>query len=102
MLTILIKIVIAGLSFWAVADNPYSYYQFLRIAIFLVGCYLAYRAYGSKKEVSFWVVSYSLTAILFNPFFPIYMAKDSWAFFDVMTGLFYLLSIGEKSKVTKE
>lgn len=99
---IIIKIIIAGLSFWALADNPYSYYQFLRIAIFVVGCYFAYKAYNQKPEINFWVVLYGLTAILFNPIFPIYMAKDSWAFFNVVTGLFYLVSTGEKQKENNE
>ena len=98
VLLVIIKIIIAGLSFWALADNPYGYYQFLRVAIFIVGIILAYRAYDQKQEINIWVVLYVLTAILFNPLVPIYMAKDSWAFFNIATGLFYLVSLGEKQK----
>ena len=102
MLSILVKIVIAGLSFWAVADNPYSYYQFLRVAVFVVGCYFAYRAYDQKQEVNSWVIFYAMTAILFNPIFPIYMTKGSWAFFNIVTGIFYLVSTAEKNVEDKE
>lgn len=96
--SIVLKIILALLSFVAVADLQYGYYQFLRVAIFLAGCYFAYKAYGHKQEVNSWVILYSLTAILFNPIFPIYMAKGSWAFFNIVTGLFYLASIGEKQE----
>ncbi len=95
---ITIKIIIAGLSFWALENNPYWYYQFVRIVIFIAGCYFAYKAYNYKQEINIWAILYSLTAILFNPIFPIYMAKDSWAFFNVVTGFYYLVSTSEKQK----
>lgn len=87
------KIAVAGLSFWALTDNPYAYYQFLRITIFVVGAILAYKKYEANKEVDFWVCFYGLTALLWNPIFPVYMAKEAWSVFNVVVGIFYLVSI---------
>jgi len=101
MVTI-IKIIIACLSFWALADNPYSYYQFLRIAIFVTSCYFAYKAYDDKQEADPWIILYALIAILFNPIFPIYMTKSSWAIFNVATGIFYLVSILKDRQIQKK
>lgn len=101
-MSIFFKIVLALLSFVAVADLQYSYYQFLRVAVFLCGCSFAYKAYSHKQEVNYWVILYSLTAILFNPLFPVHMAKDSWMVFNIATGLFYLASISEKAKEIRE
>lgn len=90
---VLAKLAVAALSFIAVWSLPYSYYQFLRVFIFIIGCYLAYRAYEREKEVSFWVIAYGITAILFNPIFPIHMAKESWTAINLATGFFYLISL---------
>ena len=93
VLLIIIKIVIVGLSFWALADNPYGYYQFLRVAIFIAGIILAYVTYENKQEINFWVCFYGLTAVLWNPIFPIYMTKEVWSVFNVTAGTIYLVSI---------
>ncbi|MFA5158006.1 MAG: DUF6804 family protein [Patescibacteria group bacterium] len=93
MLIVITKLIIAGLSFWALADNPYGYYQFLRIAIFIVGIIFAYKAYANKQEISFWACVYGLSALIWNPIFPIYMSKEVWSIFNVAVGMIYIVSI---------
>ncbi len=56
--------------FWALADNPYGYYQILRWVVCGLTRYLAYR---NDKNVWAWI--FGVTAVLFNPIAPIYREK---------------------------
>lgn len=63
--------------FWALADNPYGYYQILRWVIAGVTGYSAYLAYEQGKNTWTWILA--ITAILFNPIAPIRLDRETWS-----------------------
>ncbi|MFC1686606.1 DUF6804 family protein [Patescibacteria group bacterium] len=80
---IILKIISVFLLFLAMGDNPYSYYIFLKWAIFIsmaVSVYLA-----ANKERVGWAWTFGIIGILYNPIFPIYLRdKDLWNFIDLV------------------
>lgn len=83
--------VCAGLLlFVAVADLPYGYYTFLRIATCLIAALGAIKAYGQTSTL--WTVLLGGIAILFNPIAPIYMEKSAWIQVDIAAGIVMISS----------
>jgi len=78
---------------------PYSYYQFLRWAIFIIGAYSAYLAYEKKKIAWSWI--FGIIAILFNPIIPIYFSKSTWQFIDVVVAIIFFVSLFKTKKLEK-
>jgi hypothetical protein len=85
------KVVAIMLLFWALADNSYNYYQFLRWTILIIGGYSACIAY--KNEEMGWAWIFSIMAILFNPIIPFYLTKSAWQTLDLITGFVFLISV---------
>lgn len=88
----------------AVADNPYGYYQFLRIAAAFLALFIAYavnKSHEGSKAVWFFVA----VAILFNPFIPIYLDKGLWMVIDVVVALSIplvtVMSLNSDKRTTK-
>jgi hypothetical protein len=88
----------------AVGDNPYGYYQFLRIATLVIALFIAYVVYNSDEEnkaVWFFVA----VAILFNPFLPIYLDKSLWVIINILVAvilpLVTILSLKSAVKTVK-
>lgn len=82
------------LLFWAIGDHSYSYYQFLRWAITIIGAYSAYLAYENKKKAWAWI--FAITAILFNPIAPFYLSKETWQMFDFAGAVVFAISMLNK------
>lgn len=92
------------LLLWALADNPYGYYQILRWAICGVSAYSAYLAYKNKKNAWVWV--FGILAVLYNPIEPIHLNKAVWSFFNIVSAWIIFASVfkmkaDEKSKSKK-
>jgi hypothetical protein len=85
------KLLIIVILLWALGDNPYGYYQFLRWALLISGAYLAYKAYEPGKWIWFWI--FGIIALLFNPIFPFYIDKEVWQMIDVIVAVVFLASI---------
>ncbi|MDD4531391.1 MAG: hypothetical protein PHH21_01645 [Candidatus Pacebacteria bacterium] len=85
-----LKLVAAILLFWALADNPYSYYQFLRWAILIISGYSAYISYKNGRIE--WSWAFVIIAILFNPIIPFYLSRGIWQLLDLITILIFLIS----------
>lgn len=85
------KILASVLLLWALSDNPYGYYQFLRWAIVIIAGYTAYVAYNKQKTGWAWV--FGIMAVLFNPIFPFYLSKDTWQLIDVVSAIIFIISI---------
>ena len=67
----------------------YGYFQLLRLVVFLVAGYGAFGAY--QNDESGWAVGLGVMALLFNPVFPVYLDRSTWAFIDLVCAavLFY-------------
>jgi hypothetical protein len=88
------KILATILLLWALTDNPYGYYQFLRWAVLIIAAYSAYIAYNSKKMS--WAWTFGITAVLFNPIIPFYFSKETWQIIDVFVAIIFSISIFNK------
>ena len=71
----------------ALLPLPYAYYMLLRVAIFGVCAYLAVAAFSNEKAELGWMLAVS--ALVYNPVFPVHMTKDGWTVVNLLTiGLF--------------
>ena len=91
-----IKIAIAILFFLCLADMPYGYYQFVRLAGLVGFAILAYQALEQDKQKE--MIIYSGLALLFQPFFKIALGRQIWNIVDVIVGIGLLISIFMKPK----
>lgn len=78
--------------FAALIDGwPYGFFTLLRFVVFVATAYVAWMAYEQKREKWIWI--FGFLAVLFNPFFPIYLNRDLWSIIDLVTGLFLVASV---------
>lgn len=71
--------------------NPYGYYTFLRLACCAVFGFLAYTAHTQGRLN--WAWGLGAVALLYNPFIPIHLPRDTWAMLNVGTIAIALASI---------
>ena len=82
-------IVASGILFLAVFDGwEYGFFTMLRFVVFAMTAYVAWLSYEGQKEK--WVWIFGLISVLFNPFFPVYLDRDTWVVIDVVVGMFLL------------
>lgn len=91
-----IKIVLAILFFLCLADMPYGFYQFVRIAGLIGFAILAYKAHEQDRQSE--MIIYGGLALLFQPFFKIALGREMWNIVDVVVGIGLLISIFMKPK----
>jgi hypothetical protein len=89
--SVVARIVASVLLFWALARHQYGYFVLLRWVVCGVSAFCAFLSYSLKRIPWTWL--FGLLAILFNPLAPIRLARQTWAYFDVATGLLLLASI---------
>jgi Family of unknown function (DUF6804) len=83
------SLIVCVMLLWAIfyEDNPYAYYQLLRIVCFGVFLYkaidlyktlLALKSYFFTKtgEVVFWIWVFAILALIYNPFLPFHLERD--------------------------
>ena len=89
------------LLFIALADLPIGYYTFLRIVITIGAIAVIVAEY--KNGFSFWVITFGLIAIIFNPLIPIYLNnKDTWVPIDIMVAILFIIkSFTNKAKTNE-
>jgi hypothetical protein len=91
-----IKISLAALFFFCLADLPYGYFQFVRLAAMIGFGVLAFHANEAGKQNE--MILYIGLAILFQPIYKIALGRELWNVFDVIVGLGLLFSIFTKEK----
>lgn len=90
-LSIILRILVAFLLFWALDRHQYSYYTLLRWITCGVGLYCTYIAVETGKRLWAWI--FGIAAIIFNPIFPIHLDRNVWAVIDIVLGILLLISI---------
>lgn len=84
--------VIAGLMLlWAIADNPYAYYQILRWVVCGVSGYGAFMAMEAERKS--WAWAFGIVAVLFNPIAPIHFDRETWAPIDFGVSMLMFASL---------
>jgi hypothetical protein len=69
----------------ALGPWPYGYYQLLRVAVFLTGLYVGVmlrQSSDSTNQNFAWVLFG--TALVFNPFLPVYLPREVWSVLDIV------------------
>jgi hypothetical protein len=96
-----VLIICAGFLLLALADLPIGYYTFLRIVVFIVAIWILARDF--ENGINFWVISFGIIAILFNPLIPIYLNdKDAWMPIDILSAILFLLKSFSLTKNQKK
>ena len=88
---LLIKIGLAGLLLFCLADFPYSYYQFVRFLSFVGFGLMAYDAYEQKKQLNLFL--WIALALLFQPFLKVSLGRNLWNIVDLFVAIGLLASI---------
>lgn len=91
-----IKIVLAIFLFLCLADMPYGFYQFVRLAGLIGFAILSYQAHEQGRQTE--MIIYGGLALLFQPFFKIALGREIWNLVDVIVGIGLLISIFMKPK----
>lgn len=86
----LLLLISAGLLFIGLIDLPIGYYTLLRIVVTIGSVSVVVTEY--KKGINFWVITFGLIAILFNPLIPIYLNdKSAWMPIDIIGGVIFMI-----------
>jgi hypothetical protein len=91
-----IAIIIGFLLLIAILPLPYGYYTFLRLVVFGGGLFLAYQLYEQKLHK--WSVVMAVLAVLFNPFIPVYLSRETWLPIDIVGAITFLVVGGKLEK----
>lgn len=81
----------AALLVLALLPWPYGYYQFLRLVVCAVSAWLAYVQWKNDEAFSFWTVSLSATALLYNPILPIHLTREIWIVLNLLAAALFFL-----------
>jgi hypothetical protein len=85
-LPLAIKVLLAILLLLCLADMPYGYFQFVRLASFVAFGYLAFDAYGNKKMGE--MILFCALCLLFQPFEKIALGRFLWNVVDFVVALY--------------
>lgn len=80
----------AILSFVAIADLPYAYYQLLRWIVCVAAVVAAMRAHAAGRIIAPWALA--LIALVFNPLIRFHFSKETWAAWNVAAGITLLVA----------
>jgi len=87
----LARLATAALLFGALDRQPYGYYTILRWVTCIVAAYTAVQAYEQHQRGITWV--FTALALLFNPIFPVYLVRKTWAPVDVLSAALLMIAI---------
>ena len=65
---------------------PYAFYVLLRLGVCAVSVYWAVEMF--KQQQTLWAWALGANAVLFNPVFPIHMARSDWEILNLLDALF--------------
>lgn len=84
-------VVAAAVLFLALLDGwEYGFFTILRFVVFATTAYVAWMAYEGQKEMWVWV--FGFVAVLFNPFFPVHLDRETWVVIDFIVGVILLVT----------
>jgi hypothetical protein len=74
----------------SIADLPIGYYTLLRIIVTIGSVAVVVTEF--ENGLNFWVITFGVIAIIFNPLMPIYLNnKSAWIPIDIICGIFFLI-----------
>ncbi|MBK6953243.1 MAG: hypothetical protein IPL48_03945 [Bacteroidetes bacterium] len=87
----IIKAILAILFFICLADLPYGYYQFERLAAMVGFAFLSYQSYERNDKLFAFI--FAALAILFQPLIKISLGREVWNVVDVVVGVALIITI---------
>ncbi len=95
-LSTVVRVVAGAMLLLALGSWEYSYYQLLRIVVCGASIFLAWHLFDTKKVG--WAWAFVVTAILFNPLAPIYLARETWQMIDFAAAALFFASFSAETK----
>jgi hypothetical protein len=92
-------LICAVLLLFSLTDLPIGYYTLLRIVVTIGSVSVVVSEF--ENGINFWVISFGLIGIIFNPFFPVYLGdKSVWMPIDIITAILFGIKsfINQKNK----
>ena len=83
LIDIIIRLLTVGLLVWALDKHPYNYYKLLRWIVCGTTAYITTLSIIQKKY--FWTILTGVFVLIFNPFIPFYLDRDTWRIIDLIT-----------------
>lgn len=81
-------LICTGLLLLALVDLPIGYYTLLRIVVTIVAVTVVVTEF--ENGINFWVITFGLIAIIFNPLIPVYLEdKSTWMPIDLITAILF-------------
>ena len=90
-LILIVNIASVILLIIAIGQNPYSYYIFLRVFLFVASVINLYFLFQKKDK--FWGTFFFIVAIIYNPILPLYLTKSLWSIINLLTIIFISIFI---------
>lgn len=83
---IVAKMIAVGMLFGALGRHYRDYYTLLRWIVFGVSVFTAWRTWktdqlGWLRQLG-WICPFVIVAAAFNPFEPLYLKRETWAFIE--------------------
>jgi Family of unknown function (DUF6804) len=94
------RLVTASALLIALGRLPYAYYTLTRFLCCLVAEYGAYLAFERKQQP--WMWAFGTTALLFNPFAPVRLDKQTWAVLDMVAAGLMLSSLTNRALISEK
>ena len=83
-------LICAGFLFMGLIDLPIGFYTFLRIVVTIGSVAVVVTEF--ENGINFWVITFGLIAILFNPLIPVYLNnKSAWVPIDIIGGIIFVI-----------
>jgi hypothetical protein len=83
-------LICAALLIIGMADLPIGYYTLLRIVVTIGAVAVVVTEF--ENGINFWVITFGLIAILFNPLIPVYLNdKSAWMPIDIIGGIIFVI-----------
>lgn len=70
-------------------DFDYGFYQLLRFIAFFSFGFATFSAYVNRQQIMPFILGFF--AIVFNPFLPIHLERETWQFVDVVSGILLIV-----------
>lgn len=92
----LLKLIIAVLLILCLFHMPYGFYVLVRFAAMTVFAYLSYEYFKAKKDGLGFL--FAALAVLFQPFFKIYLGRVIWNIVDVIIAILIVYIVAREIK----
>jgi hypothetical protein len=86
----LVWLVPAFLLILATLHLPYGYYTFIRIVTCGISAVIAFVGFQDRPLIQVWSVLLALVGVLFNPFVPVHLNRQTWFYLDLVVAAVFV------------